>query len=142
KDDAAPSRLRGTALPLPQRQRERLAARQSLRSPVPRGSTRLRLDSLAAPFRSARERRLVFIRRRNIVFAHGVISELVPHQQTAQVWMAVKNDAIEVKNLPLLELGAAPNRSERGQMNIIRAVAGAQPKNHRPMLLFHGVEVV
>ena len=53
----------------------------------------------------------------DVVPAHGMVNEAVPHQDAAQVGMAVEDDAEEVEDLALLELGAAPDGSERGQMD-------------------------
>src|SRR2546421_12126139 len=58
--------------------------------------------------------RLVFkIIRRHVIFTHGVIFELIPHQDPAQVRMPLEMDAIEIENLPFLQFRTAPNRSER-----------------------------
>ena len=53
----------------------------------------------------------------DVVAAHGVVDELVPHEDAAEVGMAVEDDAEEIEDLALLELGAAPDGGERGQMD-------------------------
>ena len=64
----------------------------------------------------------------DVIAAHGMVGELVPHQDAAQVGVAVEDDAEEVEDLALLELGAAPDRRERGQMDagvaILRCACG------------------
>ena len=62
--------------------------------------------------------RFVFvIVRIDVVPAHGVVDEPVPHQDAAQVGVAVEDDAEEVEDLALLEFRAAPDGRERGQMD-------------------------
>ena len=78
-------------------------------------------------------RGLVFvIVRRDVVLAHRMVGELVPHQDPAQVGMPGEDDAEKIKDLALLELGAAPNR--RPQMEwcaSVVAVAGAHAQHER-----------
>ena len=48
--------------------------------------------------------RFVFvIVRFTIIFAHRKILELVPHQDAAQIGMAVETDSVEIENLALLK---------------------------------------
>ena len=70
----------------------------------------------------------------DVVLAHRMILELVPHQDAAQVGVALEDDAVEVEHLALLELARAPDRRERRQRDLVGAVAGAQPEDHRPVL--------
>ena len=79
---------------------------------------------------------------RDVVFAHGVVGELVPHEDAAQIGMAVEDDAVEVEGLALLKLRAAPDRGERGNMDLVGAVLGAQAQNYRAVLLLHREQVV
>ena len=55
--------------------------------------------------------------RLDVILAHGMGRELVPHQDAAQVGMTIEYDAVEIENLALLEFAAAPYRCERGQMS-------------------------
>ena len=55
----------------------------------------------------------------DVVPAHGMVLEFVPHQQAAQVGVAVEEDPEEVEDLALLELRAAPDGGERGQMDCL-----------------------
>ena len=53
-------------------------------------------------------RRLVFvIVGLDVILAHGVVLELVPHQNAAQVGMAVEDDAVEIEDLALLKFGTS-----------------------------------
>ena len=58
----------------------------------------------------------------DIVFAHGMIFKLVPHQYAAQIGMAVEDDSVEVEDLALLKFRAAPDWRKRGQMDFVGAV--------------------
>jgi len=40
----------------------------------------------------------------DVVLAHGVVLELVPHQDAAEVGVAVEHDAEEVEDLAFLEV--------------------------------------
>ena len=70
----------------------------------------------------------------DVVAAHGVVGELGPHQQAAQVGVAVEDNAVEVENLALLKLGAAPDGRQRRQTDASGAVLGAHPQDHRAVL--------
>ncbi len=88
-------------------------------------------------------RRLVFvIVRLDVVPAHGVVLETIPHQDAAQIGMAVEDDAVEVEDFPLLKFGAAPDGSERGQMDPFAAIFGAHAENDGTVLFLHREEVV
>jgi len=55
-------------------------------------------------------RRLVFvIVRLHVIFAHREILELVPHQDAAEVRVAVEDDAVESKDFTFLKLRASLN---------------------------------
>src|SRR2546423_915459 len=78
---------------------------------------------------------LVFVViRLDVIFAHGMVLKAVPHQDAAQIRMTIENNAVEIKNLPLLKFAAAPNRRERRKMDFICAVFGAHSDDDRPML--------
>ena len=78
----------------------------------------------------------------DVVAAHGVVDEAVPHKDAAEVGMAVEDDAVEVEDLAFLELGAAPDGGERGQMDAGFAVGGAQADGQRAVLELLREEVV
>ena len=50
-----------------------------------------------------------------VVFAHGMVLELVPHEDAPEVGVAMEADAVEVENLAFLEFGGAPDGGERGE---------------------------
>ena len=56
--------------------------------------------------------------------------------------MAVEMNAVEIEDFALLKFGAAPDRRERRQMRSVGAICRAQPKDHRPVLLRHRIEVI
>jgi hypothetical protein len=58
----------------------------------------------------------------DVVAAHGVVDEVVPHEEAAEVGVPVEDDAEEVEDLALLEFGAAPDGSEGGEMDGLVAV--------------------
>ena len=91
---------------------------------------------------STRHGSLIIVRRVNIVLSHRVIGKLLPHQNTAQIGMPLEDNPVKVKNLTLLKLRAAPHRSQRRKLRLIRAIGGSQPQNHRPMLLLHRKKVI
>src|SRR5262249_20073738 len=58
---------------------------------------------------------LVFvIIRLPVVFAHRMIFELVPHQDPAQIGVAIEMNAVKIENLALLKFCAPPDRSKGG----------------------------
>ena len=54
----------------------------------------------------------------------------------------VENDAEQVEHLAFLELRAAPDRGERRHSALVRAIAGPQPQDHRPVLQLHRVQMI
>src|SRR5258705_2431193 len=80
--------------------------------------------------------------RLDIIFAHGMIFKFVPHQYSTQIGMAVEDDSVEVEDLALLKLCAAPNRSERWQMNFVGPVFRTQPENDWTVLFLHRIQVI
>src|SRR5207245_7340025 len=76
---------------------------------------------------------LVFvIVRFAIIFAHRMIDKLVPHQDASQIRMAIKANAVEVKNLSLLKFRTAPGGSERRQpRRALCTVCRAHTNHHR-----------
>ena len=71
----------------------------------------------------------------NVILAHGVVFEPVPHQNAAQVGMAGEDDPVEIEDLALLKLGRAPDGRERGQLDLVGAVRGRMRSTSGPMLL-------
>ena len=52
-------------------------------------------------------RRLVFvIVRLDVILAHRMIGKLIPHQDAAQIGMAVEMNAVEIEDLALLKFRA------------------------------------
>ena len=78
----------------------------------------------------------------DVVAAHGMILKLVPHQDAAQVGVAVEDDAVEVEDLALLELGPAPDGVSEGRWTPVGAVRGAHAQDHGAVLQLHREEVV
>ena len=58
---------------------------------------------------------LFVIVRLDVILAHRIIHELVPHQNSPQVGMTFEVDAVEIEDLALLKFGASPDRGERRQ---------------------------
>src|SRR5216110_229536 len=58
-----------------------------------------------------------------IIFAHRIVFKLVPHQNPAQIGMTIEPDAIEIEDLALLKLGAAPDRRKRWQVGTVCAIS-------------------
>ena len=77
-----------------------------------------------------------------IIFAHRKIGEFIPHQDAAQIGMAVEVDAVEIEDLAFLKFRAAPDRSERGKQRAFCAIVGSQPDDNRPMFVRHRVKVI
>ena len=71
-----------------------------------------------------------------------MIFELVPHQDPAQIGMAVEANAVEIENLALLEFGAAPDRRERWQARALCTIAGPHANDHRAVFVRHRVKVI
>ncbi len=78
----------------------------------------------------------------DVVAAHGVVDELVPHEEAAEVGVAVEVDAVEVEDLALLKFGAAPDGGEGGEMRVGVAVCGAEAEGEWAVVEFVRVEVV
>src|SRR6266511_4117710 len=77
---------------------------------------RLRVMSLRALQHGVVRRRLVFVVVWiDVIFAHRIILEAVPHQDAAQVGMALQNDAVEIEDFALLKFAATPDRREGRQ---------------------------
>ena len=80
--------------------------------------------------------------RRNVILAHRMIFEFVPHQNPPQIGMPVEMDAVEIEDFALLKFGAAPHRGERWQMRPIYAIRRPHSNNERTVFEFHRVEVI
>ena len=52
--------------------------------------------------------------RLHVILAHGKILEAIPHQDAAQIRVAFKHNAEQVKDFSLLKFATAPDRCERG----------------------------
>jgi hypothetical protein len=61
----------------------------------------------------------------DVVAPHGMVFELVPHQNTTEIGMADEGDAEEVEDFAFLKFAGAPNGRERGDGSLVGAVAGA-----------------
>ena len=86
---------------------------------------------------------LVFvIVRFSIILAHRMIFELVPHQNPAQIGMAVEPDSVQIENLTLLKFCTPPGRRERGQASILCTVCGLHSNDDRSVFVRHRVEVI
>src|ERR1017187_9707835 len=86
---------------------------------------------------------LVFVVVRvHVIPAHGMVLELVPHQQAPQIGVTIEDDSEEIEYLTLLQFGAAPDRRKRGQMDAVGAVPRAQAQRQRAELITHGEEVI
>src|SRR2546430_5655605 len=58
-------------------------------------------------FRSVMRRRLPFvIVRLAIIFSHRMIDKFIPHQNPAQIGMAIEMNSVEIENLAFLKLRA------------------------------------
>ncbi len=68
-----------------------------------RGSERRRAGSV----------RTLEVIRLDVIAAHGVVFELIPHENAAKVWMAGKNDAEEIEDFAFLKFCRTPDRRER-----------------------------
>ena len=87
-------------------------------------------------------RRLVLeVIRLNIIAAHGMILEAIPHQQPPQIRVARKDDSVEIEDLALLKLRRAPDRRQRGQIDLIGPVHGCM-RITRPVLFLDGIEMI
>ena len=80
--------------------------------------------------------------RLNVIFAHWMIFEFIPHQDPPQIGMPIEVNAVKIKNLALLKLGAAPDRGERRQPRALCAVRSPHAHNQRSMFVRHGKEVI
>ena len=49
----------------------------------------------------------------------------VPHQNAAQIGMAVENDSVEIEDFALLKLRRAPDGRERRKIDLVAPVRGA-----------------
>src|ERR1051325_10703620 len=79
-------------------------------------------------------RRLVFVViRLDVIFAHWMIFETVPHQQPPQIGMSVKPNSVKIENLPLLKFRATPDRRERWNVNFVGSIPGAKSNHDWPM---------
>ena len=79
-------------------------------------------------------RGLIFVVVRiNVVLAHGVVFELFPHEQAAQVGVAREDDSVEIEDFALLKFRAAPDGRERRQVIFLRPVFRAQTQDQRPL---------
>jgi len=63
-----------------------------------------------------------------------MILKLVPQQQAAEVGVSVEDDPEEVEDLALLQLRAAPDGSERGEMDVGTAVLCAAAQDEGAVL--------
>ncbi len=57
-----------------------------------------------------RRRLVLVVVRLYIIFSHRMIFELIPHQNTAQVGMAIEDDPVQIEDLALLKFRTAPHR--------------------------------
>src|ERR1051326_5095514 len=64
-----------------------------------------------------------------IIFPHGVIGKLIPHQNAPQIGMTFEANTVKVENFALLEFRAPPNKSEGRKDRARRAIAGPQPND-------------
>jgi hypothetical protein len=80
--------------------------------------------------------------RLDVVLAHGMPGEGIPHQDAPQIRMPLEDDTVEIEDLALLELATAPDRREGRQRDRVGAVAGAGAQDHRTMTPGDGVKVV
>ena len=80
--------------------------------------------------------------RLDVVLAHRVVLELVPHQDAPQVGMPVEDDAEKVENLPFLEFAGAPDRGQRGHGHVVGPVGRPLPDDDGAMLQGDRIEVV
>lgn len=88
-------------------------------------------------------RRLIFIVvRLDVIFAHRMILKIVPHENAAQIGVAVEDDAVKVENFALLKLAAAPDGRERGDVIFVRAIRRALAEDDRPVLQRHRIKVI
>src|SRR4051794_15572756 len=78
----------------------------------------------------------------NVIPAHRMIREAVPHQKAAKIGMAVEHNPIEIVDLPLLKLGTAPDGGKRRQMNSRVAIRGAHAERQRAESPVNRVQVV
>src|SRR5262249_46374875 len=88
-------------------------------------------------------RRLPFIViRLTIIFAHRIIFELVPHQNTSQIRMPLKPNAVKIEDLTLLKLATAPYRRQRWQAVSVCAIACAHANDYRAVFMGHRIKVI
>src|ERR1051326_7968731 len=80
--------------------------------------------------------------RLDIIFSHRMVLETFPHQDPAQVRMAIENNSIEIQDLALLKFAAAPNWRKRGQTHLIASILSAHSDDDRTMPLFDRVEMI
>src|SRR5579859_1467086 len=99
---------------------------------------------LPGPFENfVMRRRLVFVVvRLNVILAHRMVDETVPHQDTPQIRVAVEDDTVKIVNFTLLKLGAAPDRRERRNLILCGAVASAESHDDGAMLQMHRVKMI
>src|SRR5260221_6270994 len=139
-DAAAPSKLRAflhresrSGLPSA-KSRNYEVAFQSLRShfnsfndltscPVPSHFRRLRVVLLCFLQHVVVRRWFVLVViRRLVVFAHRKILEALPHQNTAQIRMAVENDPVKIVRFALLKFWSPIHGSQGAKMGWVAAV--------------------
>src|ERR1700733_560199 len=58
-----------------------------------------------------RRRLILVVVRFHIILAHRMVFKFVPHQYAPQIGMAFEDNSVQVEDLPLLKLRAAPHRS-------------------------------
>src|SRR5437879_7827359 len=56
--------------------------------------------------------------------------------------MTIEPDAMEIENLALLKLGAAPDRCERWQVGTVCAISSAHANDYRAVFVGHRVKVI
>ena len=78
----------------------------------------------------------------DVVAAHRVVFELVPHQNTTEIGMADEGDAEEIEDFAFLKFAGAPDGRERGDGSLVGAVAGAQTENHGAVAVSDRVEMI
>src|SRR5581483_2866529 len=88
-------------------------------------------------------RRFVFvIVRLLVVFAHRIIFELVPHQDSPQVGVPLELDSVEIENFTFLKFSTAPYRRQRWQADILSAIYSTQSDDQRAVFMSNRVKVI